>query len=94
MNLYQIQNKDGKFSCGGSTPKFTQYGKFWTKRTLKLHLALFDERTLNTIYCDCKIISYSVTPIGNPTDLSNFQSVSQYSESATRYDLGVSHNGT
>lgn len=42
MKAFKIKNKDGLFSTGGYTPRWTKRGKTWGSfQAIKLHLRLF-----------------------------------------------------
>ena len=60
MKIYKIRRKsDGKFSCGGTEPKFTLTGKSWnTLSSLKGHLRLNSADW--KVYNDCEIVGYDI----------------------------------
>jgi hypothetical protein len=54
VTVYKIRNKQGKYSTGGSYPRFTKAGKVWTSLgALKQHLDLV---TTPRVYKDCELV--------------------------------------
>ncbi len=63
MKVYRIKNREGKFSCGGHRPYFTNKGKIWKKLGhVRIHLhGVGDEAT--NIYKDCVLETYEITEV-------------------------------
>lgn len=61
---YVIQNGEGLYSSGGSSPKFTELGKIWrTIGQLKNHLAMFKTYDgANHVPKDWKVIEIQLLP--------------------------------
>ena len=59
--VFMIQNKEGLFSTGGSSPRFTKKGKAWTNiGHLKNHLNMFIDymgRVPHYPYSGCKLVT-------------------------------------
>jgi hypothetical protein len=64
--MFKIRRKsDGKFSTGGSCPRFTSVGKMWKRpQDLSAHLGLLKRHELQQYYGDCEIIEYHVVEAG------------------------------
>ena len=64
---YKIRRRsDGLFSMGGSTPRFTEGGKIWKKKShLTSHLnqvgGWHRQREASIIYSDCDIVLFELT---------------------------------
>jgi len=90
--LYKIQHKPtGKFSTGGSRPKFTKYGKTWSNiGHIKNHIRMFKYKNWST-YDNCVIIAYEVVEAGIP-EISLDEIIDDYKEEAVVATLqGKSH---
>lgn len=68
LKLFKIRRKsDGKFSTGGSKPRFTSMGKLWRKQHLNSHLSMLKQTNrhipdiIDRTYCDCEIVSFNIT---------------------------------
>ncbi len=61
--IFKIKRiRDGKFSGGGSIPKFSKNGKIWTgQQYLKAHLDLIMDYKNMYMYDGCQIIEYVLT---------------------------------
>lgn len=81
MKVYKIKRlSDGKFSLGGSWPKFGKFGKTWAGiQALKRHFALVEEkvydykkkdyvnRNVEEVYGGCVILEFEVSD--NPKEI-------------------------
>ena len=62
MEVFKIINRaTGFFSKGGIFPTFDKTGKLWTsKRNLRLHLSMFNQRERERYYTNCEVITYEM----------------------------------
>ena len=73
MKIYKIQNNEGLFSSGGSSPKFTKRGKTWgEKRHVKSHLRMMKTYGLLETYDDCHVVEYEITHDPNKIEVDDF----------------------
>lgn len=77
--MFRILNlKTGKYSIGGTDPKFTKEGKYWkTRNTLLGHLAHFKSLVYNhtddpPVYENCVIIEYEQPTIKQQHSIEDF----------------------
>lgn len=72
---YKIQRKsDGLFSCGGTQPKFTKFGKIWRSMgQLKNHLSLVGcyKIPLSKVYDDCELVTLELHEVETIVSLSD-----------------------
>ena len=73
LKLFKIRRKsDGKFSTGGSKPRFTTIGKMWRKQHLHSHLSMLksvnrrrSDDVIGDFYGDCEIVTFKVIEEGS-----------------------------